>query len=48
MGYTNVYIMPAGIAGWERAGKPEEKGVAYRRARVLGLGAAPHRPAPSE
>jgi rhodanese-related sulfurtransferase len=22
LGYTNVFIMPAGIAGWEKAGKP--------------------------
>jgi rhodanese-related sulfurtransferase len=22
LGYANVYIMPAGIAGWEKAGKP--------------------------
>jgi len=26
MGYVSVYIMPAGISGWEKAGKPEEKG----------------------
>ena len=25
-GYKKVYIMPAGIAGWEKAGKPTEKG----------------------
>jgi rhodanese-related sulfurtransferase len=25
-GYKNVFIMPAGIAGWEKAGKPVEKG----------------------
>lgn len=24
-GYTNVSIMPEGIAGWEKAGKPVEK-----------------------
>jgi rhodanese-related sulfurtransferase len=22
LGYTSVYIMPAGIAGWEKNGKP--------------------------
>jgi len=26
MGYANVFIMPAGIAGWEKAGKPVEHG----------------------
>jgi rhodanese-related sulfurtransferase len=26
LGYTNVFIMPAGIAGWEKAGRPVEKG----------------------
>jgi hypothetical protein len=26
LGYTNVYIMPQGIAGWTKAGKPTEKG----------------------
>ena len=26
LGYANVYIMPAGIAGWEKAGKPEDRG----------------------
>jgi rhodanese-related sulfurtransferase len=25
-GFKKVYIMPAGIAGWEKAGKPVEKG----------------------
>jgi rhodanese-related sulfurtransferase len=25
-GYKNVYIMSAGIQGWEKAGKPVEKG----------------------
>jgi rhodanese-related sulfurtransferase len=25
MGYTNVWIMPAGIMGWEKAGKKVEK-----------------------
>jgi rhodanese-related sulfurtransferase len=25
-GYQNVFIMPAGIAGWEKAGKKVEKG----------------------
>jgi len=25
-GYKNVFIMPAGIQGWEKAGKPVEKG----------------------
>jgi rhodanese-related sulfurtransferase len=25
-GYKNVFIMPAGISGWEKAGKPVEKG----------------------
>jgi rhodanese-related sulfurtransferase len=25
-GYTNVFVMPSGIAGWEKAGKPVEKG----------------------
>jgi rhodanese-related sulfurtransferase len=25
-GYGNVFIMPAGIAGWEKAGKRVEKG----------------------
>jgi rhodanese-related sulfurtransferase len=24
LGYSDVYIMPAGIAGWEKAGKPVE------------------------
>jgi rhodanese-related sulfurtransferase len=24
-GYKNVYIMSAGIQGWEKAGKPVEK-----------------------
>jgi rhodanese-related sulfurtransferase len=27
LGYKNVFIMPAGIAGWEKAKKPVEKGV---------------------
>jgi rhodanese-related sulfurtransferase len=26
LGYKNVYVMPAGIAGWEKAGKPVDKG----------------------
>jgi len=26
MGYKRVNIMPAGIMGWEKAGKPVEKG----------------------
>jgi rhodanese-related sulfurtransferase len=26
LGYGNVYILPAGIMGWEKAGKPVEKG----------------------
>ena len=25
-GHTNVYIMSAGIQGWQKAGKPVEKG----------------------
>jgi len=25
LGYTQVFIMPAGIQGWEKAGKPVEK-----------------------
>jgi rhodanese-related sulfurtransferase len=25
-GYKNVYIMSAGIQGWQKAGKPVEKG----------------------
>jgi rhodanese-related sulfurtransferase len=25
LGYKNVFIMPAGIKGWEGAGKPVEK-----------------------
>jgi rhodanese-related sulfurtransferase len=25
LGYTQVYIMPAGIMGWEKAGKQTEK-----------------------
>jgi rhodanese-related sulfurtransferase len=25
-GYRNVYIMPAGMVGWEKAGKAVEKG----------------------
>jgi len=26
MGYKRVNIMPAGVMGWEKAGKPVEKG----------------------
>jgi rhodanese-related sulfurtransferase len=26
LGYKNVFIMPEGIAGWEKAGLPVEKG----------------------
>jgi rhodanese-related sulfurtransferase len=26
LGYKSVYIMPAGIKGWEKAGKTVEKG----------------------
>jgi len=26
MGYRHVNIMPAGIMGWEKSGKPVEKG----------------------
>jgi rhodanese-related sulfurtransferase len=26
LGYTRVFIMPAGIAGWEHSGRPVEKG----------------------
>ncbi len=26
LGYRNVYVMPAGISGWQKAGKPVEKG----------------------
>jgi hypothetical protein len=26
LGYSKVFILPAGIAGWEKAGKPVEKG----------------------
>ena len=26
MGYANVFVMPAGIDGWLKAGKPVEKG----------------------
>jgi rhodanese-related sulfurtransferase len=26
LGYTKVFVMPAGIAGWEKAGLPVEKG----------------------
>ena len=25
-GYKNVFVMPAGIIGWEEAGLPVEKG----------------------
>ena len=25
-GYTKVFVMPAGIVGWEKAGKAVEKG----------------------
>ena len=25
LGYGKVYVMPAGISGWEKAGKPIEK-----------------------
>jgi rhodanese-related sulfurtransferase len=25
-GYTKVFVMPAGSMGWEKAGKPTEKG----------------------
>jgi len=25
LGYKNVFIMPAGIQGWQKAGKPVEK-----------------------
>jgi rhodanese-related sulfurtransferase len=24
-GYTKVFVMPAGIVGWKKAGKPTEK-----------------------
>jgi rhodanese-related sulfurtransferase len=26
LGYKNVCVMPAGIKGWEKAGKPVERG----------------------
>jgi len=26
LGHTNVFVMPEGIAGWEKAKKPVEKG----------------------
>jgi rhodanese-related sulfurtransferase len=26
LGYKNVYTLPPGIMGWEKAGKPVEKG----------------------
>jgi rhodanese-related sulfurtransferase len=26
LGYTKVFIMSAGIQGWQKAGKPVEKG----------------------
>ncbi len=26
LGYTNVFVMPDGIFGWVKAGKPVEKG----------------------
>jgi rhodanese-related sulfurtransferase len=26
LGYKNVFIMPDGIQGWEKAGRPMEKG----------------------
>ena len=26
LGHQKVYVMPEGIAGWEKAGKPVEKG----------------------
>jgi rhodanese-related sulfurtransferase len=26
LGYKNVFIMPAGVGGWKKAGKPLEKG----------------------
>jgi rhodanese-related sulfurtransferase len=26
LGYAKVYILPAGIMGWQKAGKPVEKG----------------------
>ena len=26
LGYKNVFVMPAGSQGWEKAGKPVEKG----------------------
>jgi rhodanese-related sulfurtransferase len=26
LGYKKVFILPAGIAGWEKAGKPVDKG----------------------
>jgi rhodanese-related sulfurtransferase len=25
LGYKNVYVLPPGIAGWQKAGKPIEK-----------------------
>ncbi len=28
LGYTNAYVMGAGIDGWVKAGKPVEKGAA--------------------
>jgi len=32
MGYTNVYIMPAGIDGWEKAGLATEAGAPTKAA----------------
>jgi rhodanese-related sulfurtransferase len=26
LGYKNVYILPSGISGWEKAGKPVDTG----------------------
>ena len=34
MGYKNVYIMPAGIQGWEKAGKKVEQAEAAARGKT--------------
>ena len=43
LGYKNVFVLPAGISGWKKAGKPVEKGASLERTTGRAAGAGQRR-----